>query len=187
MQTDCERRAEFANDVSLAKRLGLHAPFRKFADRDTDDHLLFDNSSRRKRRNRSVTSSSLLEYAGESLNEEQSHERARHEESLARSHDLGRSVSELDSETGSVVREVPTIPSGPAKRYERKPRHKTKNDKYEVKKDGKESRKRKRKKGESTSASRQDRKSKRKERSGDALMHTFSAPNVAQDRLTVSA
>ena len=172
--------------MSLAERLGLYAPFRKFADRDTDDRLQFDNSSRRKKRGRSLTSSSLLESAEGSLNEGHSHEKARHQESLVRNHDRELSVSELGSETRSFVREVPTTSSGPAKRYERKPRHKTKNDKYEVKKDGKGSRKRKRGKGENTGASRHDRKSKRKERSGDAMMHAFSAPNVAQDRLTVS-
>ena len=173
--------------MSLAERLGLHEPFQKLAGRDTDDCLPLDYSSRKRKRGRSITSSSLLESAEGSLDEDHSHERLKHEESPVHYNDHARSVSELDSATCGFVREAPAIPSGPAKRYERRPRHKTKNDKYEVKKDGKESRKRKRIKEKNTRTSRQDRKSKRKERSGDALMHTFSAPNVAQDRLTVSA
>ena len=172
--------------MSLAERLGLHAPFQKFADRDTDDRLQVGSSSRRRKRGRSITSSSLLESAQGSLDKKHSRERSRHEESPVRYHGHARYISEQESETCGFVGEAPSMPTGPAKRYERKPRHKTKNDKYEVKKDGKESRRRK-KKEKDTGTSRQDRKSKRKERSGDALMHSFSASNVAQDRLTVSA
>ena len=185
-EPESERKAKIASDVSLAERLNLHAPFRKFADRDTDDRPQFDNSSRRRKRGRSIISSSLLESAEGSLYEEHSRERPRREESPVRYQDHERSVSGMGTEPYDFVREVPPTLSRSSKRYERKPRHKTTIDKYEVKKDDKEPRKRKRKE-KSTGASRQDRKSKRKERSGNALMHTFSAPNVAQDRLTASA
>lgn len=80
-----------------------------------------------------------------------------------------------------------TSPEGPTKQYGRRPRHKTKDDKYEVKQPGRKSEKHKGKKEKRDAKAKQGKKRKRKERSGDALMHTFSAPNVAQDRLTVSA
>ena len=79
-------------------------------------------------------------------------------------------------------------PGKSARRYEKRPRRKTKEDKYDLKQDGKQpTRSRKKKDKKDCVGTKQDKKRKCKERSGDALMHTFSAPNVAQDRLTVSA
>ena len=95
-------------------------------------------------------------------------------------------LSDMDIGTANSIRESGSLYKNPAQRYERRPRHKTKADKYEIKQDGNKSTKKREKKEKKTSASKRDKRPKRKERSGDALVHTFSAPNVAQDRLTVS-
>ena len=74
-------------------------------------------------------------------------------------------------------------PEKPAKTYERRSRHKTREDRYEVKqgKTHKEENKQELKK-----KNKKQGKRKRKEKSGAALMSSFSAKNIARDRLTVS-
>lgn len=75
------------------------------------------------------------------------------------------------------------LPEKPLKTYERRPRHKTREDHYELK----ENKKRAAAKADEKAAPRKSKKSrKRKEKSGAALMHGFSAACVDSDRLTVS-
>ena len=69
--------------------------------------------------------------------------------------------------------------------YERRPRHKTRQDRYELKGNNKDSEKMKQATKKDRGEKKQ-KKHKRKEKSGTALMHDFAAQNVAHDRLTVS-
>ena len=101
-------------------------------------------------------------------------------------HHESASSGSISTMSGLMSEAVPS-PKKRAKQYERKPRHKTKEDKYEVKRTGRKLGIRPRTKEKTNGAVKKDKKRKRKQRSGDALMHTFGAPNVAQDRLTVSA
>ncbi|KAL8812304.1 MAG: hypothetical protein Q9223_007326, partial [Gallowayella weberi] len=72
-------------------------------------------------------------------------------------------------------------PEKPAKSYEKRSRHKTREDRYDLEKDKKPVRPREgEKKGQSASRKRR----KRVEKSGAALMQDFSAKNVETDRLT---
>ena len=175
-----------ANNVGLAERLGLHAPFRTFPDHSTSEHLDHGVSSLTRKRRCEASSSSILEPAGVCLDREQSHRGPRYKEERMshceqdHSSEAGSGMSEFDPDAASLSEK-------PTKQYGRRPRHKTKDDKYEVKQPGRKSEKHKAKKKQPDGKVKQGKKRKRKERSGDALMHKFSAPNVAQDRLTVSA
>ena len=73
------------------------------------------------------------------------------------------------------------LPEKPAGSYERRPRHKTREDRYELK-DGTRDKKKVAKKD---SQEKKQKKHKRREKSGAALMHSFTAQNVSHDRLTV--
>lgn len=174
------------NNVGLAERLGLHAPFRTFPDNSTYEHLDQESSRHKRKRRCETSSSSILEPAGVSLDREKGRQVPRHQEER-----MSHLEQDRFSESGSGMSEfgpdAASSPEKPTKQYGRRPRHKTKDDKYEVKQPSKKSEKHKGKKKQPNGKAKQGKKRKRKERSGDALMHTFSAPNVAQDRLTVSA
>lgn len=87
--------------------------------------------------------------------------------------------------------DISSAPEKRAKTYERGARRKTREDHYEVKsvkegkKQGKE-KKTKERKETNEGTDKKLRKRKCKEKSGDALMHDFTARNVTRERLTVS-
>ena len=70
---------------------------------------------------------------------------------------------------------------GGGKKYERRPRRKTKSDKYELKVD------KKRKDMSGAEKSRRKSKRRRRKKTGVTLNHEFKAPNVQQDRLTLKS
>ena len=67
-------------------------------------------------------------------------------------------------------------------RYKKRSRHKTRQDRYEVKNAKKSTEESAIKDG----SSRKVRKRTRKDKSGAALIHEYRAPNLLHDRLTVS-
>ena len=169
--------------MGLAERLGLHAPFRTFADQDTNER----SERRRRKRGRSLSISSLLEPAEEPLDPQDNHTKIGFNGPGKRAAKYGHSLSDVRFATSASPCNVPSLPEQPVKRYEKRPRHKTKEDKYKVKQDGDKSTKQRARKEKKRGTDKPNKKAKRKEKSGDALMHTFSAPNIAQERLTVSA
>ena len=174
-----------ADDRGLAERLNLHAPFRAFAGREPKQQFEEHNLGDKKRRRYDFSSSPLLQPA-ELLETESSRRGLSDDEALAKSHKRKRILLDQSSQASESLVVVESLHKEPTKSYERRPRHKTKNDKYELKQDGKRPSKRKKKSEESTTnVPKKGKKRKRKERSGDALMHNFSAPNVAQNRITV--
>lgn len=175
-------------DPGLAERLGLHAPFRTFKDQNDDAYAVLDHTNRPwKRRRTKSSSSSYLEPAPIS-------EHSREDQSLTEipgRRDVERKLAEKypDFSSGISNSSARTLlsPEKPKNSYERRPRHKTREDRYELK-EGKPEKK-------TTKASKRDviekkhkkhKKQRRKEKSGAALMHDFSAQNVSNDRLTVS-
>jgi len=173
------------HEVSLAERLGLHAPFRTFGDGDGDgDGELGHGTNathRKAKRRRTLSSSLLLEPAEIDLGLGQEEEER---EDLCKPrartkgyplHNGGISGSEKGPKPSNSAATKP-------KSYERRSRHKTREDRYDLKQDTKRPTKKQKKAG----AAGKDRKRKRKEKSGNTLMHDFTASNVAQDRLTVS-
>lgn len=170
----------------LAERLGLHAPFRTFKDRSDHEEVDLNALTRpRKRRRRKSSTESYLEPAEIHNRTESDHDGrslVKTTEFKSNSHLRPKSCSEPNSE--SSVRTLPT-PEKPSVLYERRPRHKTREDRYELKEEDTAKREKKRKASGNNLTKRKLKKPKRKEKSGAALMHDFSAQNVSNDRLTV--
>lgn len=173
------------HEVGLTERLGLHAPSRMFEDGDGDGvgesgHGT-DAAHRKTKRGRRVSSSSVLEPAeiDPGLGQEDAEGEGPWKPRAGTRGYLFHDGGIGGSEGGSKPPDSPTTKS---KGYERRSRHKTREDRYHLKQNGK----RPAKKQKKTATAGTDRKRKRKEKSGNTLMHDFTASNVAQDRLTVS-
>lgn len=174
------------SDESLPRVLGLYAPFRSFgwekADIDINNDLA-RTGRKRKRRHSSV--SSYLEpatftvrtHVGEDFCDQK---KAPVSPRLHTELDDSASQPSPGGPDTSAINSIPR--EKPNKVYERRSRHRTRKNRYELK-EVKEAKKRKKKKNKDTSN--KERKRKRKEKSGAALMHDFTAQNVAHDRLTV--
>lgn len=171
----------------LAERLGLHAPFRTFKDR-SDDNIAEAQSRPRKRRRSKSSTSSYLEPAAANDLSDNDHTRPSHATILSTVSerpavsDRDNNVSPMASKGAEVI--SPSLEKL-LKPYEKRPRHKTRIDRYELKESSRHSKKTK----QDAKKDRGDKKQKkreRKEKSGAALMHGFAAQNVVHDRLTVS-
>ena len=171
----------------LAERLGLHAPFPTFKDR-SDDNIPEAQSRPRKRRRRKSSTSSYLEPAAANDLADNDHARFRHAMILRRASerpavgDRGNDSSHTASRGAEII--LPS-PEKLLKPYEKRPRHKTRIDRYELKESSRHSKKTKQD-AKKDRGDKKQKKQKRKEKSGAALMHSFAAQNVVHDRLTVS-
>lgn len=168
---------------SLASRLGLQAPFRLLGDENHTQDLQRHERPRMKKRRISVSSgTTYLQPATAAFNvDSESDNRKRSRQRRSRlglyKADSDDSTSPNISSSSSSVTEC--SPKMPAKPYERRLRHKTRDDRYEKKQDKKLAKTRAKK------TMRKDGKRKRKAISGAAVAHAFKAKNVTQDRLTV--
>ena len=183
------RKLKQATGIGLAERLGLHAPFLTFGDGNDEGDIDLDAFARRpKRRRRASSSSSYLEPVV--MDETSKHgystidpanrpylgrKRHAHEESE------GENSSEISRRSGRIS----PSPEKPSKSYHRRQRHKTREDRYDLKDRGEGRAQRKARKKDASG--RQHKPRRRKEKSGDALMHDFAPQNVSHDRLTVSS
>ena len=171
----------------LAERLGLHPPFRTFKDR-SDDNIAAAQSRPRKRRHSKSSTSSYLEPAAANDLSNNDHARSSHATILSTVSerpavgDRDNYVSPTASKGGEVI--LPS-PEKLLKPYEKRPRHKTRIDRYELKESSRHSKKTKQD-AKKDRVDKKQKKQKRKEKSGVALMHGFAAQNVVHDRLTVS-
>ena len=171
----------------LAERLGLHAPFRTFRDHSDDDDLNAQSRARKRRRSRSA--SSYLEPAAANDLLDNRHDRPTHSTIL-------RTVSMRPASKRGGKNRPPTTshasgnmlpsPEKILKSYERRPRHKTRPDRYELKETDRYSKMAKPDLKKDSREKKKQKKQKRIEKSGAALMHDYAAQNVAHDRLTVS-
>ena len=176
------------HEGGLAERLGLHAPFRTFGDGDRD--LVYDNDAahHKPKWRRTVSSSSLLEPAEVDVEpglDQVPDDSFSKPEARSKNHEIhgrGFSPSGAGSNSSDPPVEVTTLPEELPKPYKRRSRHKTRADRYDLKENAKRSAKKQKK----DNANQKGKKRKRKEKSGNTLMHDFTASNVAQDRLTVS-
>ena len=101
-------------------------------------------------------------------------------------HDTRKSISNADTSsytTNSLVDDKGSILTALVEAFQRRPRRKTKEDKYVLKD---KARKRKINYGTEEAPRKRHRRHDGREKSGATLLHTFSAKNVAVDRLTVS-
>ena len=176
-----------SNGLGLAERLGLHAPFRTFKEQSEVDSLDIQVRSHKYKPSRSSTSSYLEPAAANDLSEND-HDRPSHATILKMASTglaLGNRSNNI-SPTASQGSEIMLPPPHKhLKSYERRPRHKTHQDRYELKDSNRDSKKTKQVAKKDRREQKQ-KKHKRKEKSGAALMNDFAAQNVAHDRITVS-
>ena len=176
-----------SNDIGLAERLGLHAPFRTFKNYSDDEIPKVQRRPRKRRRSRSSTSSYLEPAAVNDLSEND-HSRPTHAPKIRTAtmrpalDDKGKNSLIRASQVSEVMS---PSPEKPLKSYERRPRHKTRLDRYEPTEDNRHGKQTKQTSKKDRGEKKQ-KKHKRKEKSGAALLHDFAAQNVAHDRLTVS-
>ncbi|KAL9120882.1 MAG: hypothetical protein Q9187_002561 [Circinaria calcarea] len=178
---------EVHDSSGLAKRLGLHPPFQAMDLKQVhhEKRLGHAGTTRDRKRKRSSSGTSYLEPAV--IDEPIKARNDLRNRDAIQCPKSSRGLQEDESEKGpssSTSSSSCPSPVKPAKTYERRARHKTKEDRYELKQD-KKSKKTRPKTKETTKreASRKDRK--RKAQSGAALLHKFTAKNVASNRLTM--
>ena len=177
-QRRTERRKK--NGPSLAERLDLHAPFRSFKDGSDDD---LNHASRPRKRKRHMSStSSYLEPAEIKMTKTDDGVISPGKRKCAPANVEPSGERSRRNPQGFVT----ALPASviPAKFYEKRSRHKTREDHYTLKEHADKGRKQR--SGGKDQVERKHTKRKRKEKSGAALMHHFSAQNVSRDRLTVS-
>ena len=170
--------------MSLVKRLNLHAPFRSFADgSDLEDRHASQSNRVRKRRRSPSSTGSYLEPAVLPVRTITNHEDRKASERHMHHQSHDGTVSESSSPPLQSSNECSDPPEKQMMTYEKRSRHKTKEDRYELKpgKSRVEERRKKEKKGADT---KKRKNSKPQRTSGNALVHDFAARNVAPDRLT---
>ena len=174
----------------LAERLGLHAPFRILRDRSDDSIPEVQSRSQKRRRSRSSTSSYLEPAAANSFSDND-HAHSSHS-TILRTVGTRLAVGDEDNNGPPTVSKDSGVLQPPPEKllisYRKRPRHKTRKDRYELKESSRhrENTKQDTKKNLKEKKEKKAKKPKRKEKSGAALMHGFAAQNVAHDRLTVS-
>ena len=182
-----QHRPEGSERINLAEHLGLHAPFRTFRDPSNSEVDLNDLSRRPKRRRRESSPYSPLEPA-EINDVDESNNAVVSPAGVSRSRKKARKHAENEAEnlSGDSPKSTVTLPSPkrPTKSYERRPRHKTREDRYDLKEHKDTIRKERSSKKDGVERKLKSRK--RKDKSGAALMHDFAPQNVSNDRLTVS-
>lgn len=184
------------DDENLPQRLGLYPPFRSFGrqsnDMDVDQYSI--PALARKRKRNFPSASSDVEPAIF-----QAHTKLKTNGNVHRSITSARVDTELE-ESVSESDDASSVTIG-----ERKPRRKTREDRYDLKQDiffknpSKSKRIRESSHGGERDGKRRDRKrrdekrrdgersdGKRKKKSGSTIMHEFNSKNIAAPRLTVS-
>ncbi|KAL8689919.1 MAG: hypothetical protein Q9224_004529 [Gallowayella concinna] len=160
---------------NIAEQLGLHAPFRSIATRGMDLQHDSELEGQRHKRKRKPSSSPL--YLEPAVQTETAQD-----PTVVESGKRGRKRQQDNVDISSHA-STTTVdsPAKPAKTYEKRSRHKTRVDRYDLEKDKKPAPTR-----ESEKKGRIKSKKGRKcvQKSGAALMQDFSAKNVETDRLT---
>ena len=170
---------------NFAEALGLHEPFRNFRDLDDDPHVKANDPTRqRKRRRKASSTTSYLEPAAPEGFTDGENGQQRPDYRLEPSkHTPSEADDSCSSRRSQRITPAKVSLERPTKSYERRPRHKTREDRYELKEATSGKRKVAREDGERKK--KKQKKHKRREKSGAALMHDFTAQNVSHDRLTV--
>ena len=171
------------NSSGVARKLGLYSPFQAMERKafNQECHLEDMGASRKRKRKISSSVSSYLE-PGILKTPTRTNQQTFPNTAIRKA---SSKIKKHGSDTASssplrLIREAAIPPLKPPKDYERRPRRKTKKDKYELKQGRKSETVRTKRNGPTI------KKVKRKEKSGVALSHKFTAQNIASDRLTVS-
>ena len=166
-------------DAIKKPRLGLRSFRHAF---DEADDTQQQHSSKQKHRHRSSSDSSLLQPLTRIDSKSRKEESKLHPDPRERfvSHPTKKrkaASSDSTSLAGSNAR--PEI-------FERRDRHKTREDRYEPKKKKHKSEKRDKERKPRKTREKKGDKKKAEKKAGEKLMHNFSSKKVSQDRLTVS-
>lgn len=172
------------DDESLPQRLGLYAPFRSFGrhsnDMDVDQHSI--PASARKRRRNISSASSDVEPATFQTHTELETNGCVHRSMPTASADIAE-LKETVSDSKNAYSDMSNHSRGRTEKiYGRKPRRRTREDRYDLKQGNVVEKPRKRKKRHHAP----EREGKWRKKSGSGMMHDFSAENIAPKRLTVS-
>ena len=173
--------------MGLAQRLNLHAPFRSFGNGNGFDDLNPGLTDRARKRHRSPSSiTSYLEPArlpvaplNDKMDRKAASRRNRH-------HRNDDTTSKLSSQHSRSSSETFVSPEKPVKTYEKRSRHKTKEDHYELKQNKVALKQRKKQNDRKDDDAKKNKKSKLHQKSGATLVPKFAAQSVAPDRLTVA-
>ncbi|KAI4228410.1 MAG: hypothetical protein L6R40_008139 [Gallowayella cf. fulva] len=183
LRKDAKDRSTHVEDGrNVAEQLGLHAPFRSFATRGAElDHDSQPERHRHKRRRKSSSSFSYLEPAVHLRTSDEAAQDPKAAKFGERDHPWPQRNVDTASHASSTTVDSPIKPT---KTYEKRSRHKTREDRYEIKKDKQRATT---KEGENRPRAKAKKKRKAVEKSGAVLMQKFSANNVETDRLTLKA
>lgn len=168
---------------NLAQRLGLRTPFRTLNTNQKTSEAKEDAAISTAKRKRSLSSTgSYIRPKARQRFIEDKHLKCLNPARHAAEPD--ENILQLSSHVRPSSAVAPNSLETNAKSYERKSRHKTREDHYTLKDASKVT---KHKVDEGEHLARKRGKGKRREKSGSALMHDFTARNVAFNRLTVSS
>ena len=169
----------------LAKRLGLHEPFQAM-ERRVDCEKLDMGSEKRRRKQKRKRSPSATSYLEPAVFNDTANDGSQRPNN-GNTRDIEVELFNSAKHSTNITSEVLDTPAKPrsrptedAKTYEKRPRRKTREDRYDLKNDRK-----KMKSNTMLVETTRRKRSKCKETSGAAMSHVFTAQNVAPDRLTV--
>ncbi|KAI4255300.1 MAG: hypothetical protein LQ352_002631 [Teloschistes flavicans] len=180
LQHPSNHRQRPTEDRNLAEQLGLHAPFRAFAARGAESGFSPQHKGGRHKRRRSLSEASSYLEPAVRIGDGDDGSESLQDAAAKRAPCGGKENDEQISSRSASVAIVPT--NGPSKMYERRSRHKTKEDCYDLKQAKKRNQAKERKNGVGDRRKKKKRKDARK--SGAALMQDFNAGNVKAERLT---
>lgn len=171
-------------DQDLAKRLGLRAPFRTPGNDDDGRGIHAMDTYRPYKRKRSASSQSsylqpapTIELTGQPIDEKAIANRPKVSDRIQKP----RKVDLPSPSKSHDVKDDFSSATKPLKSFERRPRHKTHEDRYKVKENLET-----KPKSRDRHAGRSSRmKTRPKGMTGAALLHDFTAKNVSNERLTV--
>ncbi|KAL9038525.1 MAG: hypothetical protein Q9214_005245 [Letrouitia sp. 1 TL-2023] len=174
--------ADFQDSPRLADRFGLRAPFHNFPTQERQSKTRPSDLDRKRKwkPSRSSSSSDLERAVFPEIEESSSSPKlgtATAQHRPKRQQNLHPNIADPSKSNAVIV-----SPRRPKESYERKKRHKTRKDRYELKQDMKA---RKETEARKKTANKKKERHQRRVVSGTALMQEFSAKNVAPDRLTV--
>lgn len=175
------------SDSHLAEHLGLHPPFRGFEHHDNDLNIIKDAPNRPRKRRRSLSSMTSYLRPAATIELGTSREQDHAPAETSRAKNKFRKCDERNTASWSQLSQgssaAVVLKENPVKTYERRSRHKTREDRYDLMKNRMPTKKKK----EDTHQDKKPRKRKRNNKSGAALMHDFTAQNISHDRLTVNS
>lgn len=182
MKTDHHSK-DLKDSRNLADHLGLHAPFRSFASRGADARPPPQREDERRKRRRSPSAASSYLEPAIRVDDSDGGSDDLHDATALRASHVTQQSAKIMGKLSRSSSHTLGLPEKPLETYERRKRHKTREDRYEPKQERKRDNVKKREKG---AREKPKRKRKHAQKSGSALMQDFAAGNVEPERLTVS-